>query len=96
MYFFFSSGPGFYNLLLLFPSSSRFVIDVNLGNNSVDIAQEQIAAAIKYLGWERIYSLQRKQMPSFPFLGSTVIHLMKWETSPITMEVDQDPQIGLL
>ena len=54
------SGPAFFESLAVFPSSSRFVVDVNLGNNSVEIAQNQIQAAIKYLGWDRIYSLERK------------------------------------
>lgn len=56
----FNRGPGFYDLLDIFPTTSRFVVDVNFGNNSVDIAAGEIAAAIDYLGWDRIYSIERK------------------------------------
>lgn len=54
------SGPAYYESLAVFPQTSRFIVDVNLGNSSVDIAQKEIEAAIKYIGWDRIYSLERK------------------------------------
>ncbi|GJJ08933.1 hypothetical protein Clacol_003153 [Clathrus columnatus] len=41
-----TSGPDFFQSHHNFPSTSRFVVDVNLGNSSVEIAQGEIAAAI--------------------------------------------------
>jgi hypothetical protein len=52
------SGPAFFESLSVFPNTSRFIVDVNLGNNSVEIAENQIRAAVNYLGWERIFSLE--------------------------------------
>ncbi|EJD07106.1 uncharacterized protein FOMMEDRAFT_77371 [Fomitiporia mediterranea MF3/22] len=64
------SGPGFFNLLKMFPDSSRFIVDTNLGNNSVDIAQHQVEAAVKYLGWDRIYTIQLGNEPDHYAGGS--------------------------
>ncbi|KLO15240.1 hypothetical protein SCHPADRAFT_871320 [Schizopora paradoxa] len=57
------SGPAYYESLAVFPQSSRFIVDVNLGNSSVDIAQKEIQAAVKYIGWDRIYSLELGNEP---------------------------------
>ena len=54
------SGPAFFESHAVFPETTRVVVDVNLGNNSVDIAHDQIKASIAHLGWNKIYSLQRK------------------------------------
>ena len=60
-------GPAFFESFVVFPRSSRFIVDVNLGNNTIDIAENQIRAAIEHLGWERIFSLQCNSwfFPSF-------------------------------
>ncbi|KAH8112653.1 hypothetical protein DFH11DRAFT_1784002 [Phellopilus nigrolimitatus] len=63
-------GPAFYESLSIFPNTTRFVVNVNLGNNSVDIAQAEIEAAIKYLGWDRIYSLELGNEPDHYAGGS--------------------------
>ena len=54
------SGPAFFESLAVFPSSSRFVVDVNLGNSSVEIAKGEIQAAIEHIGWDRIFAIERQ------------------------------------
>ncbi|KAG8773777.1 hypothetical protein FRC12_002318 [Ceratobasidium sp. 428] len=56
-------GPAYFESYLIFPSTSRFILDVNLGNDSVAIAQKQIEAGFKYLGKDRIYSIQLGNEP---------------------------------
>lgn len=51
-----------YESLAVFPNSSRFVITVNLGNDTVGIARDEIAAAIEHVGWDRIYALEREAL----------------------------------
>ncbi|KAI5117369.1 hypothetical protein M0805_004359 [Coniferiporia weirii] len=74
-------GPAFYDALSIFPETSRFIVDVNLGNNSVDIAQAEIVAAIKYLGWDRIYSLELGNEPDHYAGGSRPSN---WNSSAYT------------
>ncbi|KAF8760713.1 Glycosyl hydrolase family 79 C-terminal beta domain [Rhizoctonia solani] len=57
------SGPAYFESYLVFPNTSRFILDVNLGNDSVTIAQNQIEAGIKYLGWDRIFAIQLGNEP---------------------------------
>ncbi|EUC53696.1 glycoside hydrolase family 79 protein [Rhizoctonia solani AG-3 Rhs1AP] len=56
-------GPAYFESYLVFPKTSRFILDVNLGNDSITIAQNQIEAGIKYLGWDRIFSIQLGNEP---------------------------------
>ncbi|CAE6523860.1 unnamed protein product [Rhizoctonia solani] len=56
-------GPAYFESYLVFPNTSRFILDVNLGNDSVAIAQSQIEAGIKYLGWDRISAIQLGNEP---------------------------------
>lgn len=56
-------GPAYFESYLIFPDTSRFILDVNLGNNSIAIAQNQIEAGIKYLGWDRIFAIQLGNEP---------------------------------
>ncbi|KAF8680486.1 Glycosyl hydrolase family 79 C-terminal beta domain [Rhizoctonia solani] len=56
-------GPAYFESYLVFPNTSRFILDVNLGNDSVAIAQNQIEAGIKYLGWDRIFAIQLGNEP---------------------------------
>jgi hypothetical protein len=58
-----SSGPAYFESYLVFPNTSRFILDVNLGNNSVAIAQNQIEAGFKYLGKDRIFAIQLGNEP---------------------------------
>ncbi|CAE6455633.1 unnamed protein product [Rhizoctonia solani] len=58
-----SIGPAYFESYLVFPETSRFILDVNLGNDSVTIAQNQIEAGIKYLGWDRIFAIQLGNEP---------------------------------
>ncbi|KAI0784579.1 glycoside hydrolase superfamily [Abortiporus biennis] len=51
-------GPAYYESLGIFPDSSLVVVDVNLGNNTVSFARDEIAAAIQYIGWDRIRALE--------------------------------------
>lgn len=52
------SGPALYESLAVFPETSLFTVDVNLGNNSIEIAQHELQAAIQIIGWDRISALQ--------------------------------------
>ena len=36
---------------------------VNLGNNTIGIARDEIQAAIKHIGWDRIRALERESGP---------------------------------
>jgi hypothetical protein len=56
----FNSGPQFFESYATFPETSLVVVDVNLGNSSIDIARTQIQAAVEHLGWDRIYSIERE------------------------------------
>ncbi|KAI0342826.1 hypothetical protein BDW22DRAFT_1357353 [Trametopsis cervina] len=51
-------GPAIYESLLVFPNSTQFVATVNLGNNTIEIARDEIAAAIKYIGMDRIRAFE--------------------------------------
>ncbi|KAG8712198.1 hypothetical protein FRC08_014902, partial [Ceratobasidium sp. 394] len=50
-------GPAYFESYGVFPDTSRFILNVNLKNDSVKIAQREIEAGIKYLGEERVYSI---------------------------------------
>ncbi|KDQ57014.1 glycoside hydrolase family 79 protein [Jaapia argillacea MUCL 33604] len=51
-------GPAYYESFAVFPNTSRYVIDVNLGNNTIQYARDEIQAAIDYIGWDKIYALE--------------------------------------
>ncbi|KIP07665.1 glycoside hydrolase family 79 protein [Phlebiopsis gigantea 11061_1 CR5-6] len=51
-------GPALYESLLVFPKSTKFVVTVNMGNNTISTARDEIAAAIEYIGWDRIRALE--------------------------------------
>lgn len=56
------SGPALYEALNVWPNSSKIVVSSNLGNNTVSIARNELAAGIEHLGWDRIRSLERAFM----------------------------------
>ena len=49
----------------MFPNSSQFVIDVNLGNNTIQFAHDEFAAAIQNVGWSRIRALECRYFELF-------------------------------
>ncbi|TFY71156.1 hypothetical protein EVG20_g1847 [Dentipellis fragilis] len=56
-------GPALYESLNVFPSSSKFIVSVNLGNDTIKLARDEIAAAIQHLGWDRIRALELGNEP---------------------------------
>ena len=46
----------------MFPNSTKFVVTVNMGNNTILLARDEIEAAIKYIGWDRIRAIERKYL----------------------------------
>jgi len=94
-------GPAFFESHAVFPNTTRFVVDVNLGNNSVDIARDQINASITHLGWDRIYSLQLGNEPDHYAGGSRpagwssanyTAQFLNW-TSDLTASLKLPPHI---
>ncbi|EKM58316.1 glycoside hydrolase family 79 protein [Phanerochaete carnosa HHB-10118-sp] len=51
-------GPALYESLLVFPNSTKFVVTVNMGNDTILIARDEIAAAVEYIGWDRIRAIE--------------------------------------
>ncbi|KAI0049736.1 glycoside hydrolase family 79 protein [Auriscalpium vulgare] len=51
-------GPAYYESLNVFPNSTMFVINVNLGNETIKIARDELAAALEYIGWDRIRAFE--------------------------------------
>ncbi|KAI0091215.1 glycoside hydrolase superfamily [Irpex rosettiformis] len=51
-------GPQLYESLLVFPNSSQFVVTVNLGNDTITIAKNEIAAAVEHIGMDRIRAFE--------------------------------------
>ena len=66
------SGPALYESLLVFPDTTKFVVTVNMGNDTISIARDEIAAAIENIGWDRIRAFERKQN-SFKFCGGRLM-----------------------
>ena len=66
----------------MFPTSSQFVIDVNLGNNTIQFAHDEFAAAIQNVGWSRIRALEcsRPGVSTFDEIGGDMA-----ETGGVTM-----------
>ena len=56
------SGPALYESLLVFPDTTKFVVTVNMGNDTISIARDEIAAAIEHIGWDRIRALECRYM----------------------------------
>ncbi|KAA1467457.1 hypothetical protein DENSPDRAFT_832510 [Dentipellis sp. KUC8613] len=56
-------GPALYESLNVFPNSSKFIVSVNLGNDTIKLARDEIAAAIQHLGWDRIRALELGNEP---------------------------------
>lgn len=84
----FFSGPAYYESLAVFPETTRIIVDTNLANSSVDIAQHEIQAAIQYIGWDRIYSIQRK-WPSWFSVSHRPYSRAKPNHWPVGNEPDQ-------
>lgn len=53
-------GPAWFESLGVFPDSSPIVVTVNLGNDTIEIARDQLAAHIANIGWDRIRALERE------------------------------------
>ncbi|KAG8678207.1 hypothetical protein FRC08_017973, partial [Ceratobasidium sp. 394] len=90
-------GPAYFESYLIFPNTSRFILDVNLGNNSIAIAQHQIEAGFKYLGKDRIYSIQLGNEPDHygrPGWSSSAFTatFLNW-TSTLTKALSLPPRI---
>ena len=45
------------------------MIDLNLGNSSVEIAEHELQAAIQHVGWDRIYSIECKRTARLMFMS---------------------------
>ncbi|VDB95700.1 unnamed protein product [Peniophora sp. CBMAI 1063] len=65
-------GPALYEALNVWPNSSKIVVSSNLGNNTVTIARDELAAGIEHLGWDRIRSLELGNEPDHYGGGSRV------------------------
>ncbi|KZV68175.1 glycoside hydrolase family 79 protein [Peniophora sp. CONT] len=65
-------GPGMYEALDVWPNSSKIVVSSNLGNNTISIARDELAAGIEHLGWDRIRSLELGNEPDHYGGGSRV------------------------
>ncbi|TFK50028.1 hypothetical protein OE88DRAFT_1632314 [Heliocybe sulcata] len=76
-------GPAYYESLAVFPNSSKIVIDVNLGNNTVQFARDEIQAAVKYVGWDRIRALELGNEPDH-FAGGS--RPSTWASSDYTAQ----------
>ncbi|KAG8682082.1 hypothetical protein FRC08_015200, partial [Ceratobasidium sp. 394] len=91
-------GPAYFESYLIFPKTSRFILDVNLGNESIAIAENQIKAGLKYLGKDRIYSIQLGNEPdqyfSRPAWTSSAFTatFLNW-TSTLTKTLKLPPRI---
>ena len=46
----------------VFPNSTKIIVDVNLGNNTIEIAREELLAAFKFIGWDKIRALECKSL----------------------------------
>ncbi|EPQ54385.1 hypothetical protein GLOTRDRAFT_44058 [Gloeophyllum trabeum ATCC 11539] len=77
------SGPAYYESLGVFPNSSKVVVDVNLGNNTIQFARDEIQAAIKYVGWDRIRALELGNEPDH-FAGGS--RPSTWSSSDYTAQ----------
>ncbi|TCD65236.1 hypothetical protein EIP91_002944 [Steccherinum ochraceum] len=51
-------GPAWFESLDVFSDSSPIVVTVNLGNDTISIARDQLATHIKTIGWSRIRALE--------------------------------------
>lgn len=92
-------GPAYFESYLIFPNTSRFILDVNLGNDSVAIAQQQIEAGFKYLGKDRIFSIQLGNEPDHYIYSRTgwtsaafTSTFLNW-TSTLTKALNLPPRI---
>ncbi|KAG9102595.1 hypothetical protein FRC06_001675 [Ceratobasidium sp. 370] len=90
-------GPAYFESYLIFPNTSRFILDVNLGNNSIAIAQNQIEAGFKYLGKDRIYSIQLGNEPDHYWRSgwsssAFTATFLNW-TSTLTKALNLPPRI---
>ncbi|KZT29970.1 glycoside hydrolase family 79 protein [Neolentinus lepideus HHB14362 ss-1] len=76
-------GPAYYESLSVFPISSKIVVDVNLGNNTVQFARDEIQAAVRYIGWDRIRALELGNEPDH-FAGGS--RPSTWASSDYTAQ----------
>ncbi|KAK7691054.1 hypothetical protein QCA50_006157 [Cerrena zonata] len=56
-------GPAWYESLGVFPDSSPIVVTVNLGNNTIELARDEIQAAIEHIGLDRIRAFELGNEP---------------------------------
>ncbi|THH15700.1 hypothetical protein EW146_g4813 [Bondarzewia mesenterica] len=63
-------GPDLFQSYSVFPNSSKIIASVNLGNNNVSIARDELSAAIKYLGCDRIRAVELGNEPDHYAGGS--------------------------
>ncbi|THH33202.1 hypothetical protein EUX98_g989 [Antrodiella citrinella] len=56
-------GPAWFESLDVFPNSSQIVVTVNLANDTIDIARDQLAVHTKTIGWNRIRALELGNEP---------------------------------
>ena len=48
-----------------------------MGNNTISIARDEIAAAIEYIGWDRIRAFECEQSSTFrPVSGYSIVNLV--------------------
>ncbi|KAG9128365.1 hypothetical protein FRC07_000039 [Ceratobasidium sp. 392] len=90
-------GPAYFESYRIFPDTSRFILNVNLKNDSVKIAQNEIKAAFKYLDKGRIYSIQLGNEPDLyqraEWTSATyTAKFLNW-TSTLTEALDLPPRI---
>ena len=71
------SGPAYYESLNVFPNSTKLIVDVNLGNDTIQIARDELAAGIQHVGWERIRALECTLLR----VKSHARTLMNWSSS---------------
>ncbi|KAG8695708.1 hypothetical protein FRC09_008983, partial [Ceratobasidium sp. 395] len=90
-------GPAYFESFHIFPDTSRFILNANLKNDSVEIAQKEIEAGFKYLGKDRIYSIllgnepdlyQRSEWTSAAYTAK----FLNW-TSTLTKALKLPPRI---
>ncbi|KAJ3478603.1 hypothetical protein NLI96_g9644 [Meripilus lineatus] len=55
-------GPAFYESMNAFPKS-RIIVDLNLGNNTLEIARDEMQAALEFLGSDRIRAFELGNEP---------------------------------
>ncbi|CAL1716179.1 unnamed protein product [Somion occarium] len=76
-------GPAWYESLEAFPDSSLIVVTVNLGNDTIQFARDEIQAAIEHIGWKRIRAFELGNEPDHYPGGSRP---PQWSSSDYTAQ----------